>query len=185
MIEIPNAIIVMKVRPHSNMRLKDIIESKHEEELRHGVHYWGYSGVFCQPKPTQLFCNWAKKNYGEDPSLILIETKSAYSSNIGYIKQYSSDNKVYVPFKAPVQLQGAKFSFVANNLRVMDSFNLEAYNVYGGKNDGKILTEHLRFRVNKSFAILNKDAHVNEDNSIKANVLIATLIEPYAIWLKE
>ena len=35
------------------------------------------------------------------------------------------------------------------------------------------------------YANLNKDAHINEDNSIKANVLIATLTEPYAIWLKE
>lgn len=185
MVAEPNAAIVMKVGPHSNMTLKDIIKSKQEEELKHGVHYWGYSGVFCQPKQTQKFCKWAKEIYGENPSIILIETKSAYSSKIGHIKQYSVDNKVYVPFQAPVQLQGAKFSFVARNLKVMESFIPEAYEVYGGKNDGRVLTEHLRFRVNKSFAILNKSAYVNKDNPAATNVLIATLVEPYAIWLKE
>lgn len=181
----PKAAIVMKVGPHSDMTLEDIVKSKQEEELEHGVHYWGYSGVFCQPKPTQAFCKWAKDEYGETPSIILIETKSPYKSTIGYIKQYSTDNKVYVPFQAPVQLQGAKFSFVAKNLRPLESFAPTAYHVYGGKNNGKILTEHLRFRVNKSFAILNLDAHADKEDLIQTNVLIATLVEPYAIWLKE
>lgn len=181
----PNAIIVMKVGPHSNMTLEEIIKSKQEEELKHGVHYWGYSGVFCQPRSTQAFCRWANETYGEDPSIILIETKSAYNSTIGYITQYSTDNKVYVPFQAPVQLQGAQFSFVAKNLRRLESFVPAAYNVYGGKNDGKVLTEHLRFRVNKSFAVLNPSAHADRVDSVQTNVLIATLVEPYAIWLME
>ena len=185
MITKPKAAVVMKVGPHSNMTLEDIIKSKREEELKHGVHYWGYSGAFCQPKPTQAFCKWAKETYGEDPSIILIETKSTYNSTIGYIKRYSIDNKVYVPFQAPVQLQGAQFSFVAKDLRLLESFIPTVYNVYGGKNDGKVLTEHLRFRVNKSFAILNTSAHVNVEDSMQAKVLIATLVEPYAIWLME
>ena len=58
----PKAIIVMKVGPHSGMSLSDIIKSKKEEEKTHGVHYWGYSGVFCQPKPSQEFCQWVKKS---------------------------------------------------------------------------------------------------------------------------
>ncbi len=185
MIAKPKAAIVMKVGPHSNMTLQDIIKSKQEEETKHGVHYWGYSGVFCQPRPTQEFCRWAKEKHGEDPSIILIETKSAYNSTIGYIKQFSIDNKIFVPFQYPVQLQGAQFSFVAKNLRLLESFSFTEYNVYGGKNDGKVLTEHLRFRINKSFAILNTSAHVNKEDSIQKNVLIATLVEPYAIWLME
>lgn len=185
MINKPKAVIVMKVGPHSNMTLEDIIKSKQEEELKHGVHYWGYSGSFCQPQRTQAFCKWANETYGENPSIILIETKSVYNSNIGYIKQYSTDDKVYVPFQAPVQLQGAQFSFVAKNLRPLESFIPTAYNVYGGKNDGKVLTEHLRFRVNKSFAILNTSAHVDKEDAVQTNVLMATLVEPYAVWLME
>lgn len=181
----PKAAIVMKVGPHSDMTLEDIIKSKQEEELKHGVHYWGYSGVFCQPQPTQAFCAWAKNKYGENPSIILVETKSPYNSSIGYIKQYSTDNKVYVPFQAPVQLQGAQFSFVAKDLMPLESFAPSDYCVYGGKNNGKILTEHLRFRVNKSFAILNTTAHTDREDLVQTNVLIATLVEPYAIWLKE
>lgn len=180
----PKAAIVMKVGPHSNMALEDIIKSKQEEEARHGVHYWGYSGVFCQPQKTQEFCKWAKETYEENPSIILIETKSSYSSTIGYIKQYSTDNKVFSLFKSPVQLQGAQFSFVAKGLRSFDSFSIAAYNVYGGKNDGKNLSVHMRYRVNKSFAILNETA-TNTENYIQTNILMATLVEPYAIWLRE
>lgn len=182
--KLPKAAIIMKVGPHSDMSLLEIIRSKEEEEKIHGVHYWGYSGCLCQPKPTQAFCKWAKEETGENPSIILIETKSSYKSSIGFITQFSLDNKTYNSFKAPVQLQGAQYSYVARNLRELDSFCPSHYVVYGGKNSGKLLPEHLRFRVNKSFATLKKDVN-NKDDSEQMRVLIATLVEPYAIWLKE
>ena len=43
----------------------------------------------------------------------------------------------------------------------------------------------MRFRVNKSFAILNTSQDVSEESSAAINVLVAELVEPYAIWLKE
>lgn len=184
MSNLPKAAIVMKVGPHSNMSLEEIIKSKQVEESIHGVHYWGYSGSFCQPKPTQAFCRWAMDKFGEEPSLILLETKSSYNSSIGFITQYSVDNTTFVPFQAPVQLQGARFSFVAKELRVIDTFCPERYRVYGGKNEGKTLLEHLRFRINKSFATL-AEAEIAKTNYNTVPVLVATLVEPYAIWLKE
>lgn len=182
---LPKAAVIMKVGPHSNMNLQEIIASKKTEETIHGVHYWGYSGSLCRPAPTQSFCKWAREVYGEDPSIILIETKSAYTSTIGYISQYSIDNKQYVNFQAPVQLQGAQFSFVSKNLRTIDAFCLSKYAVYGGKNAGKKLSEHLRYRVNKSFVILNESFQPDEYDRQCEHALIATLVEPYAIWLKE
>lgn len=181
---LPKAAIVMKVGPHSNMSLEEIIKSKQVEESIHGVHYWGYSGSFCQPKPTQAFCRWAMEKYGEEPSLILLETKSSYNSSIGFITQYSVDNTAFVPFQAPVQLQGACFSFVAKGLRAIDTFSPERYHVYGGKNAGKILSEHLRFRINKSFATL-AEAEISNTNHNNVPALVATLVEPFAIWLRE
>ena len=68
----PKNIIVMKVGPHSGMSLDEIVLSKHAEEQIHGMHFWGYSGVFCTPKATQEFCN---KCYAEEkvfPKLVLI-----------------------------------------------------------------------------------------------------------------
>lgn len=182
---LPKAAIIMKVGPHSNMSLESIIASKKAEEVIHGVHYWGYSGSFCRPVPTQNFCKWAKRTYGEDPSIILLETKSTYTSSIGYITKYSKDNRLFVPFQAPVQLQGAQFSFVAKNLRTIDSFSPSKYIVYGGKNNGKTLSEHLRYRVNKSFALLNTSVQLGQDEQQNIRVLVATLVEPYAIWLNE
>ncbi len=183
----PKAIIIMKVGPHSDMSLADIVVSKKEEEKIHGVHYWGYSGVFCQPKPTKEFCEWAKKTYGEDPYLILIETKSSYKSNIGMITQYSENNKIFKQFVAPVQLQGAQFSFVAKEIEIVENFNLDDYIVVGGKNDGKPLSQHLRYRINKSFAKLNppKKKENDMEKCGKNSVLRAKLVYPYAVWLKE
>lgn len=168
-------IIVMKVGPHSNMSLDEIIKSKQDEEIGNGVHYWGYSGVFCRPKQVQEFC----KN-SVSPKLVLIETKSSYNSDIGFISEYSDDNINYKKFKSPVQLQGAQFSFVAKNIRKYDQFRLDDFVVVSGKNDGKALREHLKFKVNKCFA---KYKGTSCDKEI--NVLVADLVEPYAVWLKE
>lgn len=179
-------IIVMKVGPHSNMSLSEIIKTKQNEELIHGVHYWGYSGVFCQPKKTQEFCRWSLSVSNQAPKLILIETKSSYDSCIGNIKYFSSNGNDYEAFSGPVQLQGAQFAFVARTLKKVDDFSLDDYIVVGGKNDGKPLPLHLRYRVNKSFARINpgNDIDKKEDAAIQNTVLEAELVYPYAIWLK-
>jgi hypothetical protein len=172
-------IIVMKVGPHSDMSLTEIIDSKNNEEILNGVHYWGYSGVFCRPKQVQDFCKKAILN-NHIPKLVLIETKSSYSSDIGFINEYSVDHLNYEKFKYPVQLQGAQYSFVAKNLRKYNNFKLDDFVVVGGKNNGKRLSSHLVYRVNKCFGKYNK-----KSNSEELNVLIADLVEPYAVWLKE
>ena len=183
----PTNILIMKVGPHSNMSLAEIIQSKQEEELVHGVHYWGYSGVFCQPKPTQFFCQKCLSDRGVPPSLVLLETKSRYNSTIGEIKSYSRNGTEYYNFKEPVQLQGAQFSFVCKKIRIYNNFNPNYYKVVGGKNDGKPLLEHLRYRINKSFATIDdhKSIKLSNDNTNNYSVIIADLVEPFALWLKE
>lgn len=177
------SIIIMKVGPHSGMELSDIVQSKKEEERLHGVHFWGYSGVFCQPIATQKFCKWSLSEYGVSPTLVLLETKSPYATqDIGYINEYSIDNKIYKKFDKPVQLQGAQFSFVSRNIREIEDFSLDNFVVFGGKNDGLPLSSHLRFRVNKSFAI---QGDVPADHCTKTRALIADMVEPFAIWLKD
>ncbi len=178
-LEILEDIIVMKVGPHSDMSLDEIIDSKKEEEIGNGVHYWGYSGVFCRPKQVQEFCKSSVLN-NHSPKLVLIETKSSYSSSIGFINEYSEDNINYKKFKSPVQLQGAQFSFVSKNIRKYNHFKLDDFIVVSGKNDGKVLSSHLKFKVNKCFA---KYKGNSQDKEI--NVLVADLVEPYAVWLKE
>lgn len=177
------AIIVMKVGPHSGMSLQEILISKQEEEKVNQVHYWGYSGVFCMPQSVHKFCEWAKMTYGEFPKLVLLETSSSYKSKeVGFITKFSTNNKDFYEFKAPVQLQGAQFAFVAKNIREYNSFCLDDYIVYGGKNDGKKLSDHLRYRVNKAFAVKNNN-QVSTCQQLHA--LIVDLVEPFAIWLKE
>lgn len=171
-------VIIMKVGPHSGMNLQEIIDSKVQEEKKNGVHYWGYSGVFCKPIPTQKFCQESKRN-NHNPKIILIETKSSYNSEIGFIDEYSEDNVTYKKFKAPAQLQGAEFSFVAKNIRKVKSFRLDDFKVVGGKNNGRLVSEHLVFRVNKCFGKYNGKGNIQEKE-----VYVADLVEPYAILLK-
>lgn len=182
---LPQNIVVMKVGPHSGMSLEEIIQSKREEELVHGVHYWGYSGTMCQPRPAQRFCHECLQGNHEAPSIILIETKSAYQTDqIGLICAYSEDGINFLSFPGPVQLQGAKFAFVSKSLHIIDDFRLSDYIVVGGKNDGKPLPAHLRSRVGKAFAhLLQEPSEAQPSPPIR--VLAAELCSPYAVWLKE
>lgn len=95
----------MKVEPHSNMTLTEIIKSKNNEETNDGVHYCGHSGVFCGPEQVQKFCENSILNHNV-PKLVLIENKNSYYSNIGIILKYSDNGKDYRSFKNSVQLQG-------------------------------------------------------------------------------
>lgn len=181
----PAAIIVMKVGPHSGMSLKDIIISKKKEEEIHKVHYWGYSGNFCIPEKTQQFCKWAEERFGESVMLILIETKSAYSSKIGMIAEYSENGTDYIKFKEPVQLQGAKYSFVTRNLREIPKIFLGDYEVVYGKNEGRPLPQHFQGRISKSFAQIRTDALLEGERGDSISALAAELVYPYAVWLRE
>ncbi|KNY30558.1 hypothetical protein [Pseudobacteroides cellulosolvens] len=182
----PENIIVMKVGPHSNMSLSEIIKTKQEEETIHGVHYWGYSGVLCQPKKAQEFCRWSLSVSNQAPRLILIETQSSYISNIGAINYFSSNGNDFEAFSGPVQLQGAQFAFVSRKLKKVENFALDDYLVVGGKNDGKPLSLHLRYRVNKSFARIKPCNFMDNkgDTVPQITVLEAELVYPYAIWLE-
>jgi len=174
--------IVMKVGPHTGMSLDDIVESKFKEEARLGVHYWGYSGTSCRPRRVLEFVAYVLLRQRTPPSLLLLETQSDYASEkIGRIGTFSTDQREYRGFGAPVQLQGAQYAFVACGLqRVDQELRLDTYSVMGGRNDGRPLSQHLRYRVNKAFV-----RHGSEPASLESSRLacLAQLAEPYVIWL--
>jgi len=179
----PSFAIVMKVGPHNGMSLKEIIESKHAEEDRNGVHYWGYSGTLSHPNRVLKFITYVISLQNSPPELLLLQTNSYYNSPIGKIKSFSRDNNTYEQFNGPVQLQGAQYSFVCRNLRRVDSeFLLDYYCVIGGKKDGEPLSKYLHHRVNKAFV----RKYSGPPSPYKSRLIYsAQLVEPYVLWLKE
>lgn len=178
---LPSFGIVMKVGPHSGMSLAEIVETKHEEEAMHGVHYWGYSGTLCHPKRVVRFVQYVLSQQPTPPDLLLLETVSPYSSPIGGIKCFSRDSNAYEEFNAPVQLQGAEYAFVCRDLCRLDhDILLDSYQVVGGKNDGERLSKHLRFRVNKAFV---RRSYGPASSHLARLAYRAELVEPYVLWL--
>jgi hypothetical protein len=174
--------IVMKVGPHSGMSLAQIAESKRAEEAIGGVHYWGYSGTSCHPSRVRSFVLDVLARQAAAPVLLLLETRSGYTSPIGRIGRFSTDAGTYGAFDGPVQLQGAQYAFVCRNLRRMDcSFPADSYSVVGGTNDGALLSRHLRYRVSKAFVRRN-EVVVSAQQARLAYA--AELAEPYVIWLE-
>lgn len=180
---LPPFAIVMKIGPHSGMSLNEIVESKYKEEAQYGVHYWGYSGTLCHPRRVLDFVSYVLSFKQGPPSLLLIETESNYTTSIGHINCFSKDSKNYEKFDGPIQLQGAQYAFVAQNLHRIDrDFQLDRYSVISGKNDGKPLSLHLRQRVNKAFVKRTPRAKTSHISHL---AYMAQLSAPYVFWLKE
>lgn len=177
----PSFAIVMKVGPHSGMTLAEILETKHEEETVHGVHYWGYSGTACHPSRVIEFIRYVRAFQSMPPVLMLLETSSKYSSRIGKARSYSVHGGESHGLEEPIQLQGAQYAFVCVNLQRRDlEFSLDSYSVVGGKNDGVPLGEHLRSRVSKAFV---RRKYVQSTSHVVRLAYTAELVEPYVISL--
>jgi hypothetical protein len=173
--------IVMKVGPHSGMSLDQIVDSKRAEEADLGVHYWGYSGTSCHPRRVLEFVRYVLSVQWTPPTLLLLETDSAYRSHIGHARRFSRDGEAYETIASPVQLQGAQYAFVCRDLKdVNRCFPMDGYSVVGGKNDGVRLSAHLRHRVNK--ALVRKDT--TPEGAAHARLAYqAQLVEPFVVWL--
>lgn len=181
-LRLPRFAVVMKVGPHSGMGLGDIAASKVDEERRLGVQYWGYSGTLCTPNRVHQFVSYVSSIQARPPSLLLIATTSPYASPVGHSMRYSADGVNFREFPGRVQLQGAQFAFVAQDLQPIGSdFMLDEYDVVGGKNDGKPLSIHLRQRVGKAF--VRRASRIDKASPARL-AFVAQLVAPYAIWLE-
>lgn len=75
-------IIVMKAGPYCGYSLDEIIHIKQQEANLIGKFFWGYGGVFCQPKVVNAFVSHSFLSDCQ-PYVMFCETLSAYETNSG------------------------------------------------------------------------------------------------------
>ncbi len=180
--------IFMKIGPHSGMNLEDIVKSKINEESIHGVSFWGYSGNFCHPNLVHSFTNYSLQKIGKPPKLALIETSSCYFSNIGFVNEYSSNNKDYYKLPHPIQLQNCRYSFVTKSTKkVSFLFDMNKFRVFGGSKHGIHLNEYFKYRINKVCATSESPIELQVSKGAQDTIkisYISDLADPYCIWVK-
>lgn len=182
----PRAILFMIVGPHSGFSLAEIFAMKKKEERRLGHFYWGYAGSLCHPVRVQGFAQEFIKNGGGPPRVIMVETKSRYSSTtVGRIQQYSVDGSRFGKIPSGVTLIGCTVAVTCANLRTCDEqLDLNRYSVADGKRAGAPLGQYVRYQINKACALLRDGEPLAPARFVNV-VAVAELVEPYCVYLAE
>lgn len=172
----------MKAGPYCGYSLSDIEKIKNNEDKLYGRFYWGYGGVFCHPKRVIPFVD-ACLNDGQKPYVYFSITTSKFKSVIPRCHKLSTDSKTWEPLLPEIILVGNQFSLVCSKLtRTNFEINLHDYTSTLGDKPGKSLGDYIKYRIDKSTAILKTKKPVRFRNVRIAYV--CQLIPPYCVYVK-
>jgi hypothetical protein len=172
----------MKAGPYCGYSLQEIEDIKNNEDKLYGRFYWGYGGVFCHPKRVLPFVNLCLK-HGQKPYVYFSITPSKFNSVIPRCHEISTDSKKWEPLLPEVILVGNQFSLVCSKLTKTDfEINLHDYSATLGDKISKSLGDHIKYRIDKSTAVLNEEKSVRSRN-VKISY-ICELIPPFCVYVK-
>jgi hypothetical protein len=175
-------ILYMKAGPYCGFGLDEIISIKQREDALCGKFYWGYGGVFCHPKRVMPFVELALEHDCK-PVILFSSTPSSFFSKTGRVRESSLDKLSWQKLPEEVLLVGNQYALVATHLeRVSFTINLGAYRSMLGDKPGKSLDQYIRYRIDKSCAML----HPATPKRIKeVNIhLMAEIISPYCVYVR-
>ena len=175
-------IVFMKYGVHGSENPVDIIKRKQNEIIQEGICFWGYGGSLCHPiKQIHPFVEENYKN-GFDTFALMQFTKSKHRGDSKLARYFSIDNSVWKELPKNVNVYSSKYALCFSEIKICAfDLNMNDYMVAAGPSSGCILSEYIRFRVDKACA---SRRYVNVDNN---NVLISLsckLSPPYAVFIK-
>lgn len=175
-------IIIMKCGTHASEKIEDIFKRKKEEELKSGYIYWGYGGTLCHPlNQAQPFCNDNRKVY-----LLLTPTNSELNNEPKRAYYFSTNNKIWKNIDPNINVYGSKYALVIKNLQKCDfEIDLNDYEIAIGNSKEKNLADYLNGRVDKACATKRKSNNLSTKSKKVKIVMIAELMNPYSIFVKE
>lgn len=182
-------LLFMKVGTHAQESLEDIIARKSEEIAKVGYGMWGYGGNTCHPSTmVQPFAEtFAAK--GQPIHLVMEEMNSNHFAEPLCAKEYSSDNLTWHEIPPEIQVRGSRFALKIGSLRMAeDQLPLNATRVAVGPTKGRLGSRYVLGRVDKAcLEVLDQPENVNEEEerSVRPIKLIAELVPPYALFLRD
>lgn len=179
-------VLYMKVGTHAQETLADIIARKSKEIDEVGFGMWGYGGNTCHPASmVQPFAQtFAEK--GEPIHLVMEEMNSRHFAEPLCAAEYSVDGRDWREIPEPIQVRGSRFALLIRNLRKTSlELPLTQTQVAVGPNTGRLGSRYLLGQVDKACLEVTAEAErTNELVPPRQIGLVADLIEPYAVFLR-
>jgi hypothetical protein len=179
----PEAMVFMKVGFHVDESLIQIVTRKRLEGKRCGIIFWGYGGATCHPIKQVIPFAVEAKHAEISPVAVFSPTTSPLQTSMVHASELSEDGILWSPMPEGASVTGSRYALICEKLEEIDGLvNLSMYQVAIGPSQGKLLSEYLRFRVDKACAKLIETV---DQNQVTACVsYIATLVPPYAVLIR-
>ena len=180
-------ILFMKVGTHAQETLADIIERKSREIDDAGFAMWGYGGNTCHPRTmVQPFAE-AKAAEGEPIILCMEAMVSKHFAEPVRATSFSPDGLTWQEIPSSINVLGSRFALMIDQLREEEHvLPLTQTRVAVGNNQGRLGSRYIQGHVDKAcLDVLDEPELVNEeDQKIRQISLVARVIAPYAVFLR-
>lgn len=179
-----SAVLYMKVGTHAQESLEDIIRRKQQEIDEAGVSMWGYGGNTCHP--TSMVQPFARTRSASGQPIVLAmqPMNSKHFADPVRAEEFSEDGQIWQQIPEAINVLGSRFALCIKTLEAVDErLNLSDTRVALGNSQGKIGVNYVRGRVDKACLEVVGGPPADEDRSVKIG-LIAALVEPYAVFLR-
>lgn len=179
--ETGHRILFMKVGTHANETLSDIIARKRIEIAEAGFSMWGYGGNTCNPKTmVQPFVRQTEVG----PVLLCMQPmESRHFAEPIRAEKYSVDGFEWESIPEPINVLGSRYALCIDSLEQVDEeLSLSDTFVAVGTSKGKPGNDYVRGHVDK--ACLEVGSSGTASSTAIRIELVARIIEPYAVYLK-
>lgn len=175
----------MKVGTHANEPLADIIARKSKEIKDAGYAMWGYGGNTCHP--STMVQRFAKSFRIEGQSIYLCmeEMESNHFAKQIRAEEFSVDGVEWNDIPLSINVLGSRYALTIRDLKQSDfPLALDCSEVAIGRSQGRSGHQYIQGRVDKACLVVNKEASEGQRDNQKHISLVAELVEPYAVFLR-
>lgn len=183
---LPEAFIFMKIGPHAQKTLPEILEEKRQQIRDVGYCFWGYGGYTLHPVLTVVPFVRYLESKSLDCFLGAEETPSNAAREIepSPSTAYSLDKVQWEPIPKGLTVTGSKFALVLNSITDhSEKVHLTDYVVAVGRRAGDNASSYLNGRNDKGCVERRWDTDVPGAKTTHISYL-ARLCPPYAVFLK-
>jgi hypothetical protein len=185
LLKLGQGFLYMKVGTHAQEPLEDIINRKTREIEQAGYAMWGYGGNTCHPETmVQPFARSCEQR-GDVIYLCMEEMNSKHFAEQIRAEEWSSDGLKWQTIPPEIAVLGSRYALVIKNLR-KEEFDISLQNtkVAIGNSSGASGSKYISGRVDKGCLEVWENPVVSpEDKSVHIK-LVADLINPYAVYLR-
>ena len=180
-------VLYMKVGTHAKESLEDIVERKSREIREAGYGMWGYGGNTCHP--STMVQPFAREFHakGRRIHLVMEEMDSKHFAEPDCAAEYSVDGVEWKLVPEEIEVRGSRYALTIKNLRPDEiALPLHRTRVPVGPSTGRLGSRYVQGRVDKACLVVDPPGEglVEEERVERGIGLVAELVEPYAVFLR-